>query len=278
MYRSIRAAALSIKPKRWDKSANADKLEAFVRQAASERAELIVAPEGVLEGYIVMDVINRPDRRHEMWEIAEPIDGPYIERFRELAEELAIVLCFGFAERRDDGIYNSAVVLGTQGEICGTYNKMQLAEGTGSDWEFKRVGRSLRAIDTPLARVGTMICNDRWNPEIARAQVMDGAQVILIPSYGSRARRQNEAVIARSRENGVPVVEANVGVNLIVSKGEVVAYKWGPDRVSIGVIEAPLPPSEVNAREMESEFLSWQGPEMQRRYERTLKRAANSDA
>ena len=69
MYRSIRAAALSIKPKRCDKSANADKLEAFVRQAASERAELIVAPEGFLEGYIVMDVINRPDRRHEMWEI-----------------------------------------------------------------------------------------------------------------------------------------------------------------------------------------------------------------
>ena len=69
-----------------------------------------------------------------------------------------------------------------------------------------------------------------------------------------------------------------MGVNLIVSKGEVVAYKWGTDRVSIGVIEAPLPPSEVNAREMESEFLSWQGPEMQRRYERTLKRAANSDA
>ncbi len=213
-----------------------------------------------------------------MWEIAEPIDGPYVERFRKLAGELEIVLCFGFAERRNDGIYNSAVVLGTQGEICGTYNKMQLAEGTVSDWEFNRVGRSLRAIDTPLARVGTMICNDRWNPEIARAQVMDGAQVILIPSYGSRARRQNEAVIARSRENGVPVVEANVGVNLIVSKGEVVAYKWGADRVSVGVIEAPLPPSEAKAREMESEFLSWQGPEMQRRYARTLERAASLDA
>lgn len=278
MYRSIRAAALSIKPKRWDKPANADKLEAFVRQAASEHAELIVAPEGFLEGYIVMDVINHPDRRHAMWEIAEPIDGPYMKRFRELAGELEIVLCFGFAERRDDGIYNSAVVLGTQGEICGTYNKMQLAEGTISDWEFNRVGRSLRAIDTPLARVGTMICNDRWNPDIARAQVMDGAQVILIPSYGSRARRQNEAVIARSRENGVPVVEANVGVNLIVSKGEVVAYKWGTDRVSIGVIKAPLPPSEAKAREMESKFLSWQGPEMQRRYARTLERAASSDA
>ncbi len=270
MYRSIRAAALSIKPLKWDKPANADKLETFVRRAAAEGAELIVAPEGFLEGYVVMEAIQNPELRADMWDIAEPLDGPYVQRFRRLADVLGVVLCFGFAERRADGIYNAAAVLGPDGELCGTYYKTQLAEGTASSWDFNRLGPSLRAIDTPLARVGTMICNDRWNPDIARAQVLDGAQVILIPSYGSRARRQNLAVIARARENGVPVVEANVGVNLIVSKGEVAAYTWGTDRVTTATIESPLPPSEANARAMESQFLAWRGPEMQRRYERTL--------
>ena len=57
-----------------------------------------------------------------------------------------------------------------------------------------------------------MICADRANPLISRTLVLDGAQFILIPSYGSRKKWQNEAVLARGRENGVPVVQANVGV------------------------------------------------------------------
>ena len=275
MYRSVRAAALSIKPKKWDKAANADKLEDFVRQAAAQGAELVVAPEGFLEGYVVMDVIEDPELRADMWEIAEPPDGPCLQRFSKLAQELSIVLCFGYAERRDDGVYNAAIIFGPEGEHCGTYYKTQLAEGSCDDWDFNRLGQSLRAIDTPVGRVGTMICNDRWNPLIARAQVMDGAQALLIPSYGSRSREQNLSVIARARENGVPVVEANVGVNLIVSKGEVAAYVWGTDRISIATIEIPLPPSEANAHSVAQEFMIWRGPEMERRYERTVEKISS---
>ena len=274
MYRSIQAAALSLRPDKWDKPSNADKLEIFVRRAASKGSELVVAPEGFLEGYVVMDAIYHHERRPDMWEIAEPMDGLYVQRFRAIADELGIVLCFGFAERRDTGIYNTAVILGPSGQICGAYQKVLLAEGTSPNWDFNRVGQSLRAIDTPLGRVGIMICNDRWNPDVARTQVMDGAQMLLIPAYGSRRRHQNEAVIARARENGVPVVEANVGVNLIVNKGEVAAYAWGNDRISIAEIEAPLPPSPKRARSMEEEFLIWREPEMQRRHEKTVKRSS----
>ena len=278
MYRAIQAAALSLRPKKWDKPSNADKLEMFVRRAAQRGAELVVAPEGFLEGYVVMDAIYHHERRPDMWEIAEPMDGPYVQRFRAIADELGIVLCFGFAERRDTGIYNTAVVLGPSGQICGTYQKVLLAEGTAPNWDFNRVGQSLRAIDTSLGRVGIMICNDRWNPDVARTQVMDGAQILLIPAYGSRRRHQNEAVIARARENGVPIVEANVGVNLIVSKGEVVAYAWGNDRISLAEIEAPLPPSSKRARSMEEAFLTWQEPEMQRRHEKTVEHSSSETA
>ena len=83
MYRSVRAAALSIKPKKWDKPANADKLEDYVRRAAAEGAELVVAPEGFLEGYVVMEAIHEPELRADLWEIAEPPDGPYIQRFKK---------------------------------------------------------------------------------------------------------------------------------------------------------------------------------------------------
>ena len=266
MFTSIKASAISIKPRKWDKPHNADKLEALVAQAAKERPDLVVTTEGVLEGYVVMDVLEDPSRTAEMIDIAEPIDGPYIRRFRKLASQLRTCLCLGFAERIEDEVYNAAVFIDHEGEIRGKYHKTMLAEGTGPNCNFNRVGKALRAFDTPGGRVGIVICNDRWNPMITRTLVLDGAQLILIPSYGSKTSEQNETVLARARENGVPIVEANVGMNLIISKGEIVAYKWGNDQITTAVVEVPELPSPKAARVLESEYLALQGPEMQRRY------------
>ena len=272
MFTPVKATAISIKPRKWDKAHNADKIERFFREAARDRPDLILTTEGVLEGYVVNDVLEGRKTAQAMLEIAEPIDGPCIERFRRLARELRTCLCFGFAERIGREAYNSAIFIDGEGEILGKYHKTQLAEGTDPSCNFNRVGESLRAFDTPLGRVGILICNDRWNPMIARALALDGARMLLIPSYGSRSRDQNRTVLARARENGLPIVEANVGMNLIISKGEIVAYKWGNDKITTAVVEAPAPPSAVAARAYETEYLKLQGPEMARRYEETLKR------
>ncbi len=271
MFTPVKASAISIKPKKWDKAYNADKVEAFVREAAKDGPDLVVTTEGVLEGYPIMDVVEDPSRADEMIEIAEPIDGPYILRFRKLARQLRICLCVGFAERIGDEAYNAAIFIDNEGEIRGKYHKTMLAEGTDPSWNFNRVGRSLRAFDTPIGRAGMVICNDRWSPLSTRTLVLDGARLILILSFGSRAREQNETVLARARENGVPIVEANRGMNLIISKGEIVAYKWGNDQITTATVEVPAPPSSAAARALEAEYLSLQGPEMARRYREMMK-------
>ena len=274
MYNSVKVTAISLKPKKWDKPANADKMEEYFALAAREKPGMILTTEGVLEGYVVMDVIENPDREAALLEIAEPIDGPYIRRFQRLARSLRICLAFGFAERVGRQVYNAAVFLDQRGEIRGTYHKTQLAEGAHPSWTFNRIGRKLRAFDTPLGRAGFVICNDRWNPLIVRTLVLDGAQVIFIPSYGSRGKHQNQAVLARARENGVPIVEANVGMNLIVSQGEIAAYKWGNDQITTAVIDIPEAPSTSAARRSERQYLREQGPEMERRYQKTVKQVA----
>ncbi len=272
MYHSVRATAISLRPRKWDKAYNADKLEAAFVEASREDPDVMVATEGVLDGYVVMAVIEDPGLEEAMLELAEPIDGPYIRRFRELARKLGTCLVFGFAERIENEAYNAAIFIDDKGDILGKHHKVMLAEGTNESWRFNRVGRALRAFDTPIGRAGIMICNDRWSPTIARSLVLDGAQLLLIPSYGSRSRSQNKAVLARSRENGVPIVEANVGMNLIISKGEIVAYKWGVDKVTTAVVEVPAPPSAHAARAQEGEYMALQGPEMERRYREGEKR------
>jgi predicted amidohydrolase len=266
VYHSIKVAAISMKPTKWDKAGNADKLEALFVEAATDHPQVIVAPEGMFDGYPVMDVIRQPQLAEKMFAIAEPMDGPYIQRFQRLARRLKVCLCFGFAELVADEIYNCGVFIDHQGAISGKYHKTQFAEGVHPSWTFNRIGKALRAFDTPLGRAGIFICNDRWNPHIARTLVLDGARVLFNLAWGERSKASNAAILARARENGVPVVQANVGVSLIVSKGEVVAYRWGVDQITHAVIDIPQPPSQELARRSEEAFLHWQQHEMERRH------------
>ena len=119
-------------------------------------------------------------------------------------------------------------------------------------------------------RAGVLICNDRWNPLIARSIVLDGAQVLYIPTYGNKSKAQNQAVLARARENGIPIVQANVGQNLIVNKGEMIAYERGYDKITLGTVDVPVAASTTAARELEREYLKYQGPEMEKRYRETM--------
>ena len=277
MYQSVKVSAISLKPIKWDKASNAEKLEAFFVEAAKDTPQLILATEGVLEGYVVMDVIQGRATSEAMLDIAEPLDGAYIHRFRRLAQQLKTCLCFGFAERCGTSVYNSAVFIDSNGEICGTYHKTQFAEGTHPSWNFNCIGETIRAFDTPFGRAGILICNDRWNPLIARTLVLDGARFLLIPSYGSKGKAQNQTVLARARENGVPIVEANVGMNLIISKGEIAAYKWGNDQISTATIDIPHPPSTKAARRSEQAYLKAQAPEMETRYQKTIARTKSKN-
>ena len=106
MFNSVKVATISLKPAKWDKVANADKMEAFFVKAAKDNPKVILTTEGVLEGYVVMDVIYHPEKAEAMLEIAEPLDGTYVRRFQRLAKSLKTCLCFGFAERIDNDVYN----------------------------------------------------------------------------------------------------------------------------------------------------------------------------
>lgn len=272
MYDSLTASAISFKPAKWDKAGNCERLEALFIQADQEKPDLMLATEGALEGYVVMDVVEGRRSAREMWEIAEPIDGPATRRFQKLAAQLKTCLAFGFAERIGEEVYNAAIFIDRAGDICGRYHKSQLAEGTQPDWTFNRIGKRLRAFDTPLGRMGFVICNDRWNPLLVRAVVADGARLLLIPAYGERGKRQNQAVLARGRENGIPIVEANVGMNLIVNRGEIAAYAWGNNGITTAQIDLPWPVTAETARRLETDYLAQQDDEMARRYAKTMEK------
>ena len=270
--RTLRVASISFEPVKLDLAGNADQLEAWFRKAANGGAKIAVAPEGSLDGYIVNEIIAKEMAASKMRDVAVAIDSPVIRRFQSLARELNLCLVFGFAEQLNEDVFNTAVFIDNSGEICGKYQKMQFHEGYDPSWWFNRLGKRSRAFDTPYGRCGILICNDRWNPLLAKIPALDGAQFLVIPAYGSTSNQQDLAVLDRSTENKIPIVEANVGVSLIVSQESIVAVERKREAITFGEIVVP-PTRAKNERardQSEADFLQWRSREMPERLIRFL--------
>ena len=271
MSPDVRVAAISFVPEKFNPEANVKELEKRFRAAAEQGAQIAVAPEGIIEGYVIEEVINGNAPLHRLVDVAITLDAPAIRHFQNLARELNMCLAFGFTQRKGDDIYNSAVFIDNKGKICGNYHKVDGLEFEHvpaerleaeakkygrhypSKW-YNRPGEDNRAFDTPFGRGGFMICADGWSSSLARIQVLDGAQFLLVPSYGGCSDDFIDEMVERARENGVPVVQANVGVTQIVSKGEIVKIDSidncdeGPtaDLMSVDTMAIPAAPSAVN--------------------------------
>ena len=149
MFRKVDVAAISFVPVKFDLEGNGNRLEELFRRAAAGGAQLAVAPEGALEGYVVNELVSGEEPPQRMNEVAVTMRGPVIGRFRDLARELGMCLAFGCAEKIGKDVFNCAVFIDGSGRLCGRYHKMQLAEGSHRTWWYNRLGRRSRR-STPL--------------------------------------------------------------------------------------------------------------------------------
>src|SRR5215467_6901023 len=88
-------AGLRVLPDRWDKEANYQKLDHYARQASAHGAKLVVTPESFLDGYVGND---KDLNQEKYFAVAEPLDGKFMARVRNLAHDLGIYLSVGFPE------------------------------------------------------------------------------------------------------------------------------------------------------------------------------------
>jgi len=213
----LKIASLMYKPVKWDKDMNLRQLDKAVREARREGAELIVTPEGALEGYVVNQVIRasgqtRSELAKRFDALAEPCDGPYIRHFQKLSRELDVYLVLGFLEADDGKTYNTAILIGPNGTIAGKYRKTHFAQGysAGEKQGDNPVGYSrgtkYPVFDVGSSRIGIMICFDRRVPEVAGRLVRNGADLIINPSYGMKGDCNRGFISARAKENNVPVL------------------------------------------------------------------------
>lgn len=236
--RTLTVAALSLTPEPWDKQANLAKLERSARQAAAQGAQVIVAPEGFLEGY-VGNQHRTPGLTRERYaaEAAEPLDGPLLGRVRRLARELSVYLMTGFAESRGGQVYNSSVMFGPEGSVVLHYFKSH----TMNDEPFNAKGDAFPIASTPFGQWGALICFDRQVPEAARVLAINGADIIFVPAWGGYGEMNDLMMRVRAYENGVHLAFVHPKRALLIdASGAVIAQSEGEDdQIVLGAFTIP---------------------------------------
>jgi N-carbamoylputrescine amidase len=158
---------------------NLERALAHVREAARRGAQVICLPELFLTQYFC----QREDTA--LFDLAEPIPGPTTARFCALARELKVSIEVSLFERRAAGLYhNTAVVIGSDGEIRGVYRKMHIPDDPlyYEKYYFTPGDLGFKSFDLDEGSVGTLVCWDQWYPEGARLTALQGANVIFYPT------------------------------------------------------------------------------------------------
>ncbi len=162
-----------------DAEDNLARAVSFVEFAAALGAQVVCLPELFRSQYFC----QREDV--SLFDLAEPLPGPSTEAIGRVAREKKVTVIAPIFERRAAGLYhNSAAIIDTEGKVSGLYRKMHIPDDPAyyEKFYFTPGDLGFRAFDTPVGKIGTLICWDQWYPEGARLTALRGANVLFYPT------------------------------------------------------------------------------------------------
>ncbi|MGB9281372.1 MAG: carbon-nitrogen hydrolase family protein [Pseudonocardiaceae bacterium] len=162
----------------FDRDLEADflRIEHLIDTARADEVRLLVLPEAALGGYLAdLDGAAGPP---------PPLctDGPEIRRLIRLAKEMVVAV--GYCEASAGQLFNSAICVTGEG-VLGHHRKVH--QPLREDASYAAGGR-FAAFDTPVGRLGMMICYDKAFPESARTLALDGAEIVMCLSAWPASR------------------------------------------------------------------------------------------
>ena len=163
-----------------DINANRDQANSLIAQAARDGADLVVLPE-----MSVLEFFPRLPHRYEYYELAEPIPGPTLDWFSGVARKHSVHIVYNHYERSPESLFfDASVVVDRTGRYVGRQRMMHLAEEPGYNEKFYYTPGWDRyhVFELEGWRFGIAICYDRHFPEVFRSFIVQGAELVLIPT------------------------------------------------------------------------------------------------
>ncbi len=218
--RQVKVAALQFSCSR-DVQENINKAEKMVREAADNDANIILLPELFERQYFCQE------KRYDYYDYALPLEkNPAVNRFKEVAKELGVVIPVSFYERDIDRLFNTVAMIDADGSVLGIYRKTHIPDDHfyQEKFYFTPGDTGFKVFDTRFGCIGVGICWDQWFPETARCMAVQGAEMLLYPTaIGSEpildvdsSGHWRRVMQGHAAANLMPVVAANrIGVETV---------------------------------------------------------------
>jgi len=198
---TFKAAVVQASPVLFDQSATLDKVVRLAGEARDLGSDLVLFPEAYVGGYpwglsFGTRVGGRSPEGRRTWrryhEGAVEVPGPATARLGEAARALGIHLAVGVVERDAEAggtLYCTLLYFGPDGHLLGKHRKLKPTGAERFIWG-EGDGSTLTVVDTPLGRLGGLICWENYMPLARMAMYGKGVEIYLAPTADDRERWQ----------------------------------------------------------------------------------------
>ena len=192
--RSIRAAVVQAAPVAFEAGPTLDRVADLCGRAAADGARLLVFPEAFVGGYPRgLDFGARVGRRSaegREWfrryhAGAIDVPGPSVDRLATIASEHGVTLVIGVIERDGGTLYCTALTIDPDGALLARHRKLMPTAMERLIWGFGD-GSTITVADTPVGRVGAVICWENYMPLLRTAMYAKGVQLYCAPTVDDR--------------------------------------------------------------------------------------------
>lgn len=190
----VRAAVVQAAPVVFDLAATLEKVRALTAEAASKGAQLVVFPEAFVSGYPKgLDFGARVGSRtiegrrmfRRYFESAVEIPSPAAAELGAIARDQSVFLVIGVIERGGGTLYCTVLFFGPDGELLGKHRKLMPTAMERLVWGMGD-GSTMPVLDTPLGRLGAVICWENYMPLLRMAMYAKGIELYCAPTVDDR--------------------------------------------------------------------------------------------
>jgi nitrilase len=186
-------AAVQAAPVFLDRAATLEKACHLIWEAAKAGARLVAFPESFIPAYPdwVWAVPSGEKRLlgelyAELIANAVAIPSETTERLCRVAREAGIHIVIGVSERNVEAsaasLYNTLLTIDAQGQILGKHRKLVPTGGERLVWA-QGDGSTLQVYDTPLGKIGGLICWENYMPLARYAMYAWGTQIYVAATW-----------------------------------------------------------------------------------------------
>ena len=170
------------------------KIAAFTARAHADGAGLVLFPEAFVGGYprgsgFGAIVGSRTDAGRDSfrryWEGAIDVPGAHCTRIGEIAAQNAIHIVVGVIERDGGTLYCTVLFFAPDGSLMGKHRKLMPTASERLIWGYGN-GSTMPVFDTPLGKVGAVICWENYMPLMRAAHYAKGIQIYCAPTADGR--------------------------------------------------------------------------------------------